>query len=65
MCLLSHSISGRVITFAPLGSLASKKEAVYRVTLKADREGDVRFAVQMTSAELTSPVDETEATRLY
>jgi len=61
----SHTLSGRTITFAPLGSLAPKKDATYRVTVKANAEGDVRFAVQMTSAELTSPVDETEATRLY
>ena len=37
----------------------------YRITVKAKAEGDVRFAISMDSKALTSPVKETEATRLY
>ncbi len=57
--------SGRDITFAPLASLAPGARAEWRVVVRAADEGDVRFAVEMTSDELTSPVRETEATNLY
>ncbi|MEQ8770847.1 MAG: hypothetical protein RIB60_10110 [Phycisphaerales bacterium] len=59
------SISGRTITFAPLASLAPKARAEWRVVVRATDEGDVRFGVEMTSDQLTSPVRETEATNLY
>ena len=51
--------------FSPLASLAPKAKAEWRVVVRAADEGDVRFAVEMTSDELTSPVRETEATNLY
>ena len=59
------SLSGRTITMAPIASLAPKEKAEWRIVVKATGEGDVRFAVQMNSNELSSPVDETEATNLY
>ncbi len=57
--------SGRAVTFASLPSLAPKAKAEWRVVVRAAGSGDVRFAVEMTSDELTSPVRETEATQLY
>lgn len=59
------SNSGQRITFAPVATLAPGAQASWRVTVKANGAGDVRFATEMTSDQLTSPVNETEATRLY
>ncbi len=59
------STSGKVVTFAPLASLAPKATAKYRVTLKADSVQDVRFGVRMTADQLDSPVEETESTHQY
>tara|TARA_R110000782_G_scaffold57258_18_gene119753 strand:- start:50206 stop:51774 length:1569 start_codon:yes stop_codon:yes gene_type:complete len=61
----TSSASGRTITFAPLPSLGVGQQAVWRVVVKADAEGDVRFQLKMTSDNLTSPVTETEATFFY
>jgi uncharacterized repeat protein (TIGR01451 family) len=60
-----HTATGKTITFAPVGTLAPQAKLTFRITVRADAAGDVRFAVALNSAELTSPVDETEATQLY
>lgn len=57
--------NGKNITFAPLASLAPQTKAVYKVTVKGTGEGDTRFKIEMKSANLTTPVMETEATRFY
>ena len=59
------TVSGNDIAFAPLAYLAPKAAAVWVVTCRALTEGDVRFRVQLTSDQLTRPVEETEATRIY
>jgi len=59
------SVDGQVVTFAPLPELDPKAQVVYRVVVKGSQEGDVRFTTRMTSDQLTSPVMETEATRIY
>ncbi len=59
------SARGQVITFAPLPSLAAQEKAVFRVVAKCVSAGDIRFSVQMTSDQLTRPVEETEATNIY
>lgn len=59
------SASGKKVSFAPVPVLAPGAEVSWRITIKADAAGDVRFATEMTSDQLTSPVNETEATRLY
>jgi uncharacterized repeat protein (TIGR01451 family) len=56
---------GKKITFAPLASLAPKASELYKVTVKSVGVGDVRFRVQLTSDQLTSPVMETESTHFY
>lgn len=61
----ASSAAGRTITFAPLPTLGVGQQAVWRVVVKADAEGDVRFELKMTSDNLTSPVTETEATFFY
>jgi len=57
--------TGKTLTFAPLASLAPKAVAVFNVTVKANAAGDVRFAVEMVSDQMTSPVNETESTHQY
>lgn len=59
------TLTGNKITFTPLGNLAPKKEAVWRVVVKAVKPGDVRFKVTMNTDQITRPVEETEATHLY
>ena len=62
---LETDVKGREIAFASLGSLAPKARATYRVTCRATTPGDMRFHVEMTSDQITSPVEEDEATRIY
>lgn len=59
------TIAGNNITFATLPSLAPKAKAVWRVVVKANKIGDVRFTVIMNTDQLSRPVQETEATQLY
>lgn len=61
----SGTVSGKTITFAPLGSLAPGARAVWTVQVKANGDGSVRFGTSMTSDQLTRPVEETEATNFY
>jgi len=56
---------GQTVTFAPVESLASGKEAVWQIQAKAKSPGDVRLQVQLKSNSLTKPAAETEPTRLY
>ena len=61
----SGSVQGQRVTFAPLASLAPKDKATWRLTVKGNGAADARFKVSMTSDQLTSPVEETEATNFY
>lgn len=56
---------GGKLKMAPLASLAPKQQVSWRVVIKGNTAADARFAVSMTSDQLTSPVDETEATNFY
>lgn len=56
---------GKVVTFAPLPSLAPRAKATFLVTTKGVRPGDSRFAVSMKSDQIDSPVTETESTNIY
>ena len=59
------TVDGKTITFEPLGSLAPKAKAVYKVTVKAAKSGDVRFKTIITSDQLGRPVESTEATTFF
>ncbi len=59
------TLDGNVLTFEPLGRLGARQIAEWRVRVRAVEAGDVRFAVEMISDNLTSPVRATEATRLF
>jgi uncharacterized repeat protein (TIGR01451 family) len=56
---------GQVITFEPVDRLEPEKTVEWRIEAKANRPGDVRFEVKMTSRSLPKPATETEPTRLY
>lgn len=56
---------GRNVTFAPLPLLAPHAKTTYRVMVKGNKEGDVRFKVSLTSDQMTSPAEETESTHIY
>lgn len=57
--------AGKSVKYAPLPILAPDAVATYRLIVKGNKAGDVRLKVSMTSGELTTPVQETEATRFY
>lgn len=59
------TVVGKVVTFAPLSRLAPKAKAVFNVTVKGIKAGDVRFKVELNSDQMTSPVNETESTHIY
>jgi len=61
----ASSVDGRMITLAPLASLAPKAKATYRIVVKGVEAGDVRFKVSMTSDQSTTPATETEGTHIY
>jgi uncharacterized repeat protein (TIGR01451 family) len=59
------SQEGQTVRFFPLGSLAPKTQAAWRVVVEAVRSGDVRFKAIMNADQLTRPVEETESTHIY
>lgn len=59
------TVAGQRISFSPVPTLEVGGVASWRITVRADGSGDVRFRLEMTSDNLTSPVIETEATNLY
>lgn len=61
----NSNVRGKTVTFEPLASLAPHAKATYRVVVKGNKEGDVRFKVSLTSDQMTSPAEETESTHIY
>jgi len=61
----SSSVSGSVISFAPLPRLAPGAKAKWTVVTKAVSAGDVRFSVQMDTDNIKRPVNENESTNQY
>ncbi len=59
------SQEGQTVRFFPLGSLAPKSQAAWRVVVEAVRPGDVRFKAIMNADQLSRPVEETESTLIY
>ncbi len=56
---------GQKVTFSAVAKLEPKQKVEWRLIVRAKKPGDVRFALEMNSDQLTSPVRETEATKLY
>jgi len=61
----ASSQEGQTVRFFPLGSLAPKVQAAWRVVVEAVRPGDVRFKAIMNADQLSRPVEETESTHIY
>lgn len=61
----ASSKEGQTVRFFPLGSLAPKAKAAWRVVVEAVRPGDVRFKAVMNADQLSRPVEETESTHIY
>ena len=60
------NVQGKVVTFAPIPSLAPRAKASFRVVTKATGTGDVRIMVTMSSSEMSGPpVQETESSNIY
>ena len=55
----------RPTIFDALPKLAPRADALFRINVKAQEQGTVRFRVQMTSTNLTEAVIKEEATRIY
>ena len=60
-----HRVEGQEILFAPLGKLAPRADAIYRVHVMGVGKGDVRFRARLMSDTLTEPVIEEESTKVY
>ena len=58
------TVKGQDVTFGTIEKLAGKEKVSWTITAKADKPGDVRTKVDLTSDYLTTPVPETEPTRL-
>jgi uncharacterized repeat protein (TIGR01451 family) len=56
---------GRSLSFMSLDTLEPDRSAVWKVRVKAEKAGDFRFRVSLTSGQMERPVGETEATRFY
>lgn len=56
---------GQALTMETLPSLEPKAEARWRVVVKAAREDDARFRVELSSDEFRQPIHEDESTRQY
>ena len=58
-------IQGQQVIFEPLPSLGARADAVFRVKVLAQHQGDVRFKVQLTGEQLDRPLYEEESTRVF
>ena len=56
---------GLGLVFDPIPSLGVKGEAIYRVRVKGNVAGDLRFRVQLSCDQLKTPVIKEESTRFY
>lgn len=62
---LAATTDGKTVSFAAYPQLAPKAKIQYKVNVKGNQEGDLRFKVILDSDVITSPVEETESTHVY
>ena len=62
---VSNSVSGQKVTFAAAQILRPGEKLIYKLVVEAVGVGDVRFAVELNSDQLKTPVNETESTNQY
>lgn len=60
-----HSVSGKVVRFAPVPTLSPKQKIVFRVVTRGLSVGDVRFKTELDADILEPAVEETESTHIY
>ncbi len=58
-------VQGRVLTTEVIASLAPKDSAEWRLSVRAAKEDDARFSVELTSDQFETPIRENESTRQY
>ena len=61
----AHKVVGQQVQFAPFARLATKADLVYRIKVRCNKPGDVRFRVQLTCDQLQQPVTKEESSRFY
>jgi uncharacterized repeat protein (TIGR01451 family) len=61
----TFKVEGQQVIFQPLGKLAPRADAIYRVYVHCLRPGDCRFRAQITAEGLSNPVLREESTRVY
>ncbi|MCF7791648.1 MAG: DUF11 domain-containing protein [Victivallales bacterium] len=59
------TLKNNILTLKPLGRLKPKDSAVWKITVKALKAGDIRFKVFTESRMLKRPVFEDESTHFY
>ncbi|MBX9623134.1 MAG: DUF11 domain-containing protein, partial [Gemmataceae bacterium] len=57
--------AGQQLAFEPIPSLGVKAETVYRVRVRGNAPGDLRFRVQLTCDGMSAPLVKEESTRFY
>jgi len=62
---LGSRVQGNYLIFDPLPKLSPKVDVTYRIRVKGRAPGDQRIRVQLTAAELQSPVTKEESTRVF
>jgi len=60
-----YKIEGQEVVFNVIPKLAPKADAVYRINVKANAVGDVRFRARLASDSLSEPVIGEEGTKVY
>lgn len=56
------TVSGQVVTFAPLNDFGPRRTAKYRVDAKAKASGDARVIVEVSSDSIKTPIVQQEST---
>jgi len=60
-----HVVEEGRVRFEPLGQLAPKAEATFRIRVQCLQPGDLRMRVQLLAEEMDRPVVKEESTRVY
>jgi uncharacterized repeat protein (TIGR01451 family) len=60
-----HHAERKTIVFDPVAQLAPQTDTTFRIRVKAQDAGTVRFKIQLTSTNLVEPIIQMEATRIY
>lgn len=61
----SGSVSGKMVDYAPVGTLEPKQTVEFRINARAAEEGDGRVFFRLDSELLKDPVTEQESTQVY